>query len=223
MQEDAMASTSESNPITTLITSRCQELGLTRAQLVKRTGYKDVSKGIRRLEELLLGELQSNKYLIQGLPAALDLAANVIARAIEKTRRQIAQEEEAAWRASFKPHAIILTVRKRPEPIFLAALIGVDRLLRVDFNPEGDHESFVQRALQGMQRILVKWGGVVPAFGRPTGIIINYTPDYSIRFGLDGMPREFLRQAYRVGQAQLLKKGRGPLRLRCMEDVRIER
>jgi len=157
-----MASTSESNPITTLITSRCQELGLTRAQLVKRTGYKDVSKGIRRLEELLLGELQSNKYLIQGLPAALDLAANVIARAIEKTRRQIAQEEEAAWRASFKPHAIILTERKRPEPIFLAALIGVDRLLRVDFNPEGDHESFVQRALQGMQRILVKWGGVVP-------------------------------------------------------------
>jgi hypothetical protein len=99
-----------------------------------------VSKGVRRLEELLLGELQSNKYLIQGLPAALDLPANVIARAVEKTRRQIAQEEDAAWRTSFKPHAIILTERQRPEPIFVAALIGVERLLRVDFNPEGDHQ-----------------------------------------------------------------------------------
>ena len=222
MQEDAMASTSESNPlpITTLIMSRCQELGLTRAQLVKRTGYKNVSKGIRRLEEVLLGDLQSTKYLIEGLPAALDLPANVINRAVEKTRRQIEEEEEAAWRASFKPHAIILTERERPEPIFVAALIGVERLLRVDFNPEGDRENYVRRALEGMRRILAKWRGVLPAFGRPTGIIINYTPDYAIRFGLDGMPREVLRQAHRVGQAQLLIKGR-PLRLRCMEDVTI--
>jgi hypothetical protein len=200
--------------------SRCQELGLTRAQLVKRTGYKNVSKGIRRLEEVLLGDLQSTKYLIEGLPAALDLPANVINRAVEKTRRQIEEEEEAAWRASFKPHAIILTERERPEPIFVAALIGVERLLRVDFNPEGDRENYVRRALEGMRRILAKWRGVLPAFGRPTGIIINYTPDYAIRFGLDGMPREVLRQAHRVGQAQLLIKGR-PLRLRCMEDVTI--
>jgi hypothetical protein len=135
MQEDAMASTSESNPlaITTLITSRCQELGLTRAQLVKRTGYKNVSKGVRRLEELLLGELQSNKYLIQGLPAALNLPANIIACAVEETRRQIAQEEEAAWSASFKPHAIILTERERPEPIFVAALIGVGPIVACGF------------------------------------------------------------------------------------------
>jgi hypothetical protein len=97
----------------------------------------------------------------------------------------------------------------------------LDRLLRVDFNSEGDRESYVQKALEGIRRILAKWGGVIPAFGRPTGIIINYTPDYAIRFGLNGMPREFLRQAYRVGQAELLIKGRGPLRLRFMEDVAL--
>ena len=113
----ANTTTTEYEPlaITTLITTRCQEFGLTRAQLVKRAGYKNEAKGIRRLEGLLAGDLETSKSLIQGLPTALDLPANLINRTIEETRRQIeqalhraAQEEEAAWRASFKPHAIIL-------------------------------------------------------------------------------------------------------------------
>jgi hypothetical protein len=218
-QEDAMANNTpfESEPlaITTLITSRRQELGLTRTQLVKRAGYKNVTKGIRRLEGLLAGDLKTSRSLIQGLPAALNLPADLINRAVEETRRQIeqaryraAQEEEAAWRASFKPHAIILTERNRPEPIFVAAFIGVERLLRVDFDLEGDRESYVQKALQGVQRHLAKWRGTIPAFGRPIGIIVNYAPDHAIRFDLDGMPREFFNKAYRVGQAHLLIKGR---------------
>jgi hypothetical protein len=129
----ANATFSELEPLalTTLITSRCQELRLTRAQLVQRAGYKNVAKGIRRLEGLLAGDLEAGKSLIQGLPAALNLPADLINRAVEETRRQIeharyraAQEEEAAWRASFKPHAIILTERNRPEPIFVAAFTG---------------------------------------------------------------------------------------------------
>jgi hypothetical protein len=172
-------------------------------------------KGIRRLEGLLAGDLETSKSLIQGLPAALELPADLINRAVEETRGKIeqalhlaAQEEEAAWRAAFEPHAIILTERKTPEPIFVAAFIGVERLLRVDFEWEGDRESYVQKALQAMQRNLVQWNGIVPAFGRPIGIVVNYSPNHAIRFDLDGMPREFFSKAYRVGQAHLLLKGR---------------
>ena len=32
--------------------------------------------------------------------------------------------------------------------------------------------------------------GSVPAFGRPTGFIVNYTPDRAVRFDLDGNPGE---------------------------------
>jgi transcriptional regulator with XRE-family HTH domain len=201
--------------LTTLITSRRQELGLTRAQFVKRAGYKNEAKGIRRLEGLLAGEVEASKSLIRGLPSALDLPANRITHAVEETRRQIeqaqhraAQEEQAAWRASFKPHAIILTERQWPEPIFVAAMIGVARLLHVNFDSDGDRASYVQKALQGMQWDLAKWNGVVPAFGRPTGIVINYTSDRAIRFDLDGIPHEFFSQAYRIGQGHLLMKGR---------------
>jgi hypothetical protein len=119
-----------------------------------------------------------------------------------------AQEEDEAWRASFKPHAIILTERKTPEPIFVAAIMGVERLLRVDFDLDGDRESYVQKALQGVQRNLVQWNEIVPTFGRPIGIVVNYSPDHAIRFDLDGMPREFFSKAYRVGQAHLLLTGR---------------
>jgi hypothetical protein len=35
-----------------LIEDRSQELGLGRSQLVQRCGYKNISKGIRRLDEL---------------------------------------------------------------------------------------------------------------------------------------------------------------------------
>jgi hypothetical protein len=76
------------------------------------------------------------------------IPANLIVRPVEETRRQIeqamnrvAEEEEAAWRASFKPHAIIRTERNRPEPIFGAAMMDVERLLRVDFDSEGDRQS----------------------------------------------------------------------------------
>ena len=156
----ANSTPSELGPLalTTLITSRRQELSLTLAHLVRRAGYKNESKGIRRLEGLLAGELEASKSLIRGLPIALDLPANRITRAVEETRRQIeqaqhraAQEEQAAWRASFKPHAIILTERQRPEPNFVAAMTGVERLLHVNFDSEGDRASYVQKALQGMQ------------------------------------------------------------------------
>ena len=110
--------------------------------------------------------------------------------------------------ASFKPHAIILTERTRPEPIFVAALIGAEQLLRVDFDLDGEGESYVKKSLEGVERRLAKWNGTIPAFGRPTGLIVNYAPNFAVRFDLRGTPREIFGEAYRIGQACLLLKGR---------------
>lgn len=212
---DTTTAKTEPLALATLIAARCRELGLTRAQLVRRAGYKNVAKGTRRLEELLAGDLDTSKSPIQGLPVALELPVDLISRTVEETRQQIeqirlraAEEQEAAWRASFEPHAIILTERSRPEPIFVAALIGVERLLRLDFDPAGDHESYVQKALRAIPQHLAEWHGTVPAFGRPIGIVVNYTPDHAIRFDLDGMPHDFFNRADHPGQADLLLNGR---------------
>ena len=55
-----------------LITSRCRELRLGRAELVRRCGYKNVSKGLRRLEQLYVGKnpTQSALSLAQGMSMA---------------------------------------------------------------------------------------------------------------------------------------------------------
>src|ERR1700730_618424 len=42
-----------------------------------------------------------------------------------------AEARDKIWRENFRPHAIILTERTVPSPIFVAAMIGVENLLRI--------------------------------------------------------------------------------------------
>jgi hypothetical protein len=67
------------------------------------------------------------------------------------------------WRNNFQPHAVILTERTRLEPIFVAAIVGARRLLRIDFDLNGERESYINKALEAVQRRLAKWNGTIPA------------------------------------------------------------
>ena len=49
--------------IQAFILDRCRTLGLSRSELVRRAGFKNVAKGIRRLDELCGGELQKTEWL----------------------------------------------------------------------------------------------------------------------------------------------------------------
>jgi len=40
--------------------------------------------------------------------------------------KQEAEARDKIWRENFRPHAIILTERTVPSPIFVAAIIGVE-------------------------------------------------------------------------------------------------
>jgi hypothetical protein len=161
-------------PITALILSRSKELGLSRNALVNRAGYTNTSKGLRRLEQLCEGQFRSTRGLIQALPSVLEVSPDVVAKAIEDTERQFADAKEAAYRKSFVPHAIIITERNTPQPIFMAAMIGVDRLIRVDFDLTANPTTFVQQALRGVQAKLASWKiGEIPTFGKAKGIIVT--------------------------------------------------
>jgi hypothetical protein len=85
------------------------------------------------------------------------LPADVVQKAIDDTTRQLHEAREAAWRASFRPHAIILTDRKIPQPIFVPALIGVDELLRIDFPPAANPELYPDLAIEGIRTKLARW------------------------------------------------------------------
>jgi hypothetical protein len=206
---------SNHSPAAALIRSRCLELGLNEAHLVRLAGYKNEAKGIRRFNSLIAGDLETTRWLIRKLPAALNLPTDVISQVIDQTRQQIAamrrREDERAKmerRDNFQPHAIILTERTRPEPVFVAAIIGSEQLLRVDFDLGGERESYIKKSLEGLERRLAKWRGTIPAFGRAIGLIVNYAPNFAVRFDLRGTPREIFSEPYRIGQTYLLFKGR---------------
>jgi hypothetical protein len=197
--------------IATLIRSRMTELGLSRGEFAKRLGYKNLAKGIRRIDALCEGDLEGTKQFLHALPQALETSAETMKRALDQTVRDIelAEKQEAEahdkfWRENFHPHAIILTERTVPSPIFVAAIIGVENLPRIDLDATQGPVSFVRQVLNRLPE-------EVAAFGKPIGFVINYSPDQAIRFDLNGQPTAILDKAVRPGTAVLLRLGRRPI------------
>ena len=156
--------------IATLIRSRMTELGLSRGEFAKRLGYKNIAKGIRRIDALCEGDVEGTKQFLDVLPQALETSAETVKRALDQTVRELelAEKQEAEardkiWRENFRPHAIILTERTVPSPIFVAAIIGVEKLLRIDLDPTQGPVSFVRQALDHLPE-------GVPAFGKLLGL-----------------------------------------------------
>ena len=48
----------------------------------------------------------------------------------------------------FRPHGVILTERSVSQPIFVAAIIAAERLLRVDFDLDGERESYIKKFMK---------------------------------------------------------------------------
>jgi hypothetical protein len=104
----------------------------------------------------------------------------------------------------FTPHALILTERSVPQPMFVAAVIGVERLLRVDLDAAAAPVTFAGQALRAVRRRLAQWGSdQLPAFGRPIGVVVNYGPDRAVAFDMDGAPRAVLAMAKQVSHVEL--------------------
>ena len=88
-------------------------------------------------------------------------------------------------------------------------MIGVDRLLRIDFDLKQSSITFVNQAIKGVRQKLSEWNRfAIPAFGRPIGFIVSYSPDRAVKFDLTGNADENFPKAYCTGQALLLIGGR---------------
>jgi len=200
-----------SNPrslaIQALILDRCRALGLSRSELVRRAGFKNVAKGIRRLDELCGGELQKTEWLMKGLPSALELAPRRVADALRETEKQLAEikrRADAERRASFHPSAYLLGTETRPTQITIYGISGgAERWRRIPLDLSQPAVTFVQQAL-----IVVRKTQVVPFYGPTIGFVVNYSPDRAVRFDLAGNPVAMLDRAYEPGPVTLLIGGK---------------
>src|SRR6266699_1151996 len=149
------------SPIKTLVENRCRELGLSRQDIVQRAGYRNLAKGCRRLDGLLTGDVYAARGLIDRL------------------------------RAAFKPRGFIITEHTVPTSITMAAFVGADQSLWVDFDPGTTSISFLKQALRA-----AKQRSPIPFFGNAIGVIINYSPDEALKFDLNGDILAVLDKAY---------------------------
>jgi hypothetical protein len=182
-------------PLPKLIALRCEELGLTRMQLLRRMGYANVTKGLRRLTAIEQGDLRRAEQFHGPLAAALEIPPEVVEDAFAATQAALAAEKDAAYREGFRPHAVILTERSVPSPIFVAAFMGVERLLRIRLDIDAAPDTFSQQARQRLPP-----DGGVPAFGWIIGYVVNYSPDEAVQFDLEGREVARFGRAIRPGQ-----------------------
>jgi hypothetical protein len=180
------------------ISQHIEKTGISRSQLVIRLGFWNINKGLRRLE-LLENEGKLIGLTIEDLASALSVDVDVIRELIDQANSAAFQKQNEEYRRQFVPHAVLITTNKIPSPIFVAALIGVEKLLRLDLDVS-------QSPITYPKQVLFKLPVGVPAFGKVTGFIVNYTPDHAVEFNRAGKPIAAFDHAIRIGTARLKPK-----------------
>ena len=181
-----------------LIQQRCKELSISHHELIVRSGITNIAKGLRRLQQLFDGDFISSRGLIERLPSALDLPQPVIEDAINASAKQIADEIEAAWRSNFVPHALAITANNgRPRQITMAAICNAGRYVRIDFPETMQSSDFKQYAFDVLS---TRAPDIAKFFYELQGLVINYSPDKSVKFNLDKQMVEESNRAVKAGQ-----------------------
>jgi hypothetical protein len=195
--------------IASLINTRSQALHISRVELVAGCGFKNIAKGIRRLEQVCAGDFCRAGFLLSRLPDALSVESHVVNAAVVATERAKLQEDDQRYRDTFRPHGIIICERSRPEPLFVVAIIGIASLLRIDFTTGSNPITFVDQVIKEVVNRLGRWNSpALPAFGRPVGFVVNYAFNRSIEFSVEGKPLFVCDRAIKLGDANLESTGR---------------
>lgn len=180
------------SPITDLLDRRMAALGLTDNTLLAQLGYRNLAKGHRRLLALRSGDAAVADQMMSVLADALDVHPRVLNTAIEDTRAAAQAEQDATYRTSFRPHAVLLTERNAPSQITICGMINGDRLRVVTFDDDIEPNAYVLHVLDQLPDGL-------PFFGGVTGFAVNYTPDHATIHDRDGRVTHTLDWAYQLG------------------------
>ena len=197
--------------VTALIRSRMTEARFLSRRICKATRLREHCKRHFAGSTACVKATRRDETILDVLPRALETSAETVKHALDQTLRELelaekreAEARDKIWRENFCPHAIILTERTVPSPIFVAAMIGVEKLLRIDLDATQGPVSFVRQVLDRLPE-------GVPAFGKTIGFVINFSPDKAVRFDLNGQPIAILDKAVRPGTAVLLRLGGHPI------------
>lgn len=184
--------------------SRMQVLGLSRSELARRCGFKNIAKTLRRIDNLMAGETRdaSSIQLFEPLRNALEADENEFLAVImeneariDATTQEVQANTDKLWRQYFVPHGYMIGAYTYPSPLVSFILTGgPERWLKIRFDLSRSPITYHEQALTHLNQNVA-----VPFHGHAMGFVINYTPDCAIRFNAVGQPVEVFDRAYRPG------------------------
>lgn len=186
----------ETNPLAKLIRDRLNALELTKHELVRRLGYRNLGKGLSRLQQIYAGDFTRADYFLTSLTQALQLDPSSVENAQAETERIARVSLSRQREYQFKPHAVFLTEHRIPQQIVMAALIGADRKRYAYFDFLTDPRKFKSIVLNQIP-------AAIPLFGDVNGFVINFSPRYAIRYDLKGLQVEVLNKAKTLGEIRI--------------------
>lgn len=181
--------------ITDYILRRMAARGWRKSELVLAMGYRDLSRGLNRLERCLREGDCSNTVLLARMRQALGSDNGRFEVAVNETQRQRQQEERARLareeeerRARFRPYVHVRTTETRPGLITIAAVIG-PRLK--SFQLAGTLLSLPRPLLLARVSEIVRDHyrdnlGRCPLFGQITGYAFRIAYDATVVFDTEG-------------------------------------
>lgn len=204
-------------PIGNFVQTTMTERGLSRGALASALGYRNVAKALRNLDTLK-GSGRITPDFQARLIAALEVDPMLFEAAVQATRdiqrdeeRQRREAELAQLRAAFRPHLRVIPERSTPQPIFVAAVTGVDYWL-VRPLPADILTMPVVHRLQvvgwiAREHYAERMGDVGP-FGKILGYLFRTEFEKALEFDTDGMPHGELEGPVPEGKATLWISGR---------------
>lgn len=135
------------NYLASLIKKRIGILGIKEHELVKRLGYKNLGKGLNRLQKLYAGEFDPAGHILNHLPHAIETEKTLVDEAYQKTLERARSQKIRQAQLNFKLHALYLTEHRVPTQITLAGISGAVQQRYVYFEPNDDPQNYKEIAL----------------------------------------------------------------------------
>jgi len=172
-------------PVARLVDDRLRVMGLRKSELVKRLGYMNTGKGLRRLDAFCQGNFTDTEHIARGLPHGLLLAGGELEQAIAATKdilrdgaQILAEANERALDEAFRLHAY-WKVNWNSKAHYL----GMEECLRVEFPEDIPPQDFSKYVRARLIEFPEDWG---PALG----FVVNYSRHEAVVFDLDGNPTQ---------------------------------
>ena len=181
-----------------LIQLRCNQLNISYKQLIIKSGYSNITVGLKRLNQLFENNYQAAEGLIKKLPAALDLPAAEINQAVlcSKLEQKAAQDElERLW---FRPNFIIRTKNDgKPKQIFIAAILNAGQYVQGDFPVDLHVSDYKKYAIAHFHEHCMS---IIAFYEEPIDIVINYAYEHAEVISLEGDHISRLNKHINAGQ-----------------------